>query len=176
MILTPLLGSFIDYRGKGASMLMYGALIMIICHLSYAFILPAYPHPWFALLITVVLGVSFSLVPAALWPSVPKVIDPKLLGSAYALIFWIQNIGLCFVPKIIGNVLNATNPGIAEARMQVAQQIEAGVQGLTLPAYDYTVPMVIFSSFGIAALILGVWLKAEDRRKGYGLELPNKVK
>ena len=176
MILTPLLGSFIDYRGKGASMLMYGALIMIICHLSYAFILPAYPHPWFALLITVVLGVSFSLVPAALWPSVPKVIDPKLLGSAYALIFWIQNIGLCFVPKIIGNVLNATNPGIAEARMQVAQQIEAGVQGLTLPAYDYTVPMIIFSSFGIAALILGVWLKAEDRRKGYGLELPNKVK
>ena len=167
MILTPVLGSFIDYKGKGASMLMYGALIMIVCHLSYAFLLPAYPEKWFAFLITVVLGVSFSLVPAALWPSVPKVIDGKILGSAYALIFWIQNIGLCFVPKIIGNVLNATNPGIAEAR-------EAAVaQGLQAPAYDYTVPMIIFSSFGVLAFILGIWLKREDVSKGYGLELPN---
>ena len=97
----------------------------------------------------------------------PKVIDGKILGSAYALIFWIQNIGLCFVPKIIGNVLNATNPGIAEAR-------EAAVaQGLQAPAYDYTVPMIIFSSFGVLAFILGIWLKREDVSKGYGLELPN---
>ena len=170
MILTPVLGSFIDYKGKGASMLMYGALIMIVCHLSYAFLLPAYPEKWFAFLITVVLGVSFSLVPAALWPSGPKVIDGKILGSAYALIFWIQNIGLCFVPKIIGNVLNATNPGIAEAR-------EAAVaQGLQAPAYDYTVPMIIFSSFGVLAFILGIWLKREDVSKGYGLELPNSKK
>ena len=167
MILTPFLGSFIDFKGKGASMLMYGALIMIVCHLSYAFLLPMYPHKWFALLITVVLGVSFSLVPAALWPSVPKVIDGKILGSAYALIFWIQNIGLCFVPKIIGNVLNATNPGVAEAREA------AMAAGDVLPAYDYTVPMIIFASFGVVAFLLGIWLKREDIRKGYGLELPN---
>ena len=167
MILTPLLGSYLDYKGKGASMLMYGALIMIVCHLSYAFLLPAYPAKWFAFLITVVLGVSFSLVPAALWPSVPKVIEPKIMGSAYALIFWIQNIGLCFVPKIIGNVLNATNPGIAEAREA------AMAAGETLPAYDYTVPMIIFASFGVLAFILGIWLKREDVIKGYGLELPN---
>lgn len=167
MILTPVLGSFIDYKGKGASMLMYGALIMIICHLSYAFILPAYPAKWLAFVITVVLGVSFSLVPAALWPSVPKVIDGKILGSAYALIFWVQNIGLCFVPKIIGNVLNSTNPGVAEARNQ------AMMQGTAMPAYDYTVPMIIFASFGVVAFLLGIWLKAEDKRKGYGLELPN---
>lgn len=167
MILTPILGSFIDYRGKGASMLMFGALIMIICHVSYAFLLPLYPEKWFALLITVVLGVSFSLVPAALWPSVPKVIDGKILGSAYALIFWIQNIGLCFVPKIIGNVLNSVNPGVAEAR-ELAKQ-----QGMALPAYDYTTPMIIFASFGVVAFILGIWLKHEDRVKGYGLELPN---
>ena len=173
MILTPLLGSFIDYKGKGASMLMYGALIMIVCHLSYAFILPMYPHKWFALLITVVLGVSFSLVPAALWPSVPKVIDGKILGSAYSLIFWIQNIGLCFVPKIIGNVLDSTNPGVAEQRSQIAEQIAQGAQGLSLPAYDYTVPMLIFASFGVVAFILSVWLKREDKVKGYGLELPN---
>ena len=148
-------------------MLMYGALIMIACHLSYAFLLPAYPAKWFAFLITVVLGVSFSLVPAALWPSVPKVIEPKIMGSAYALIFWIQNIGLCFVPKIIGNVLNATNPGIAEAREA------AMAAGEALPAYDYTVPMIIFASFGVLAFILGIWLKREDVIKGYGLELPN---
>lgn len=157
MILTPFLGSFIDYKGKGASMLMYGALIMIICHLSFAFLLPAFPSKWFALCIIVVLGVSFSLVPAALWPSVPKVIDGKILGSAYALIFWIQNIGLCFVPKIIGNVLSATNKS----------NIENG-----LP-YDYTTCMIIFASFGVIAFILGILLKIEDKKKGYGLELPN---
>lgn len=167
MVLTPFLGSFIDFKGKGASMLMYGALIMIICHLSYAFLLPMYPTKWFALLITVVLGVSFSLVPAALWPSVPKVIDGKILGSAYALIFWIQNIGLCFVPKIIGNVLNAVNPGVAEAREQ------ALLTGGVAPAYNYTVPMIIFASFGVVAFLLGIWLKREDVKKGYGLELPN---
>lgn len=167
MVLTPFLGSFIDYKGKGASMLMLGALIMIVCHLSYAFLLPVFPNYWFALLITIVLGVSFSLVPAALWPSVPKVIDGKILGSAYALIFWIQNIGLCFVPKIIGNVLASTNRGVAEAR----EAAEAA--GLAVPPYDYTVPMIIFASFGVFAFVLGIWLKREDRVKGYGLELPN---
>ncbi len=160
MILTPFLGSFIDYKGKGASMLMYGALIMIICHLSFAFLLPAFPSKWLALCIIVILGVSFSLVPAALWPSVPKVIDGKILGSAYALIFWIQNIGLCFVPKIIGNVLSATN----------TSNIENG-----LP-YDYTTCMIIFASFGVIAFILGILLKIEDKKKGYGLELPNVTK
>lgn len=148
-------------------MLMAGALIMVVCHLSYALVLPNFPDKWFALLITVVLGVSFSLVPAALWPSVPKVIDGKILGSAYALIFWIQNIGLCFVPKIIGNVLNSVNPGVAQARDLAMQQ------GTALPAYDYTVPMLIFASFGVVAFILGIWLKREDKVKGYGLELPN---
>lgn len=173
MVLTPFLGSFIDYKGKGASMLMYGALIMIICHLSFAFILPAYPKQWLAFLIVVILGVSFSLVPAALWPSVPKIIEPKILGSAYSLIFWIQNIGLCFVPKIIGNVLDSTNPGVAQSRAAVSEQIAQGATGLTLPSYDYTVPMIIFASFGVVAFILGIYLKIEDKKKGYGLELPN---
>lgn len=179
MILTPFLGSFIDYIGKGASMLMYGALVMIVCHLSFAFLLPVFPNRILAVAIIVVLGVSFSLVPAALWPSVPKIIDGKILGSAYALIFWIQNIGLCFVPKIIGNVLNATNPGVAEARSVAAEQINAGVLDKVVlhtdPSlmYDYTTCMVIFASFGVVAFILGIYLKIEDRRKGYGLELPN---
>lgn len=172
MVLTPFLGSFIDHKGKGASMLLYGALIMIICHLAFALALPAYPKEWFALLIIVVLGVSFSLVPAALWPSVPKIIDERYLGSAYSLIFWIQNFGLCFVPKIIGNVLDSTNPGVAQLREQANAQLAQGIQA-TVPAYDYTVSMLIFASFGVVALGMGVWLKIEDKKKGFGLELPN---
>lgn len=147
MILTPVLGSFLDHKGKGATMLMLGSLIMIACHLSFAFLLPIYPNEWFALLIIVILGVSFSLVPAALWPSVPKIIDPVILGSAYSLIFWIQNIGLCFVPLIIGMTLKATG--------------------------GYLVPMLIFASLGVLALILSFALKAFDKKKGFGLEEPN---
>ena len=147
MVLTPFLGAFLDNKGKGATMLMIGAIIMIACHLSFAFLLPLFPQKWFALLLIVVLGVSFSLVPAALWPSVPKIIDPVILGSAYSLIFWIQNIGLCLVPLLIGVVLKATGA--------------------------YIVPMCIFASFGVLAFIMSFFLKVEDRKKGYGLELPN---
>ena len=147
MCLTPLLGIFLDHKGKGASMLMIGAVIMIVCHLSFAFLLPVFPYKWFAVLLIVILGVSFSLVPAALWPSVPKIIDEKILGSAYCLIFWVQNIGLCLVPLLIGVVLNATG--------------------------GYLVPMIIFSSFGVLAFIFSLLLKVEERRKGFGLELPN---
>ncbi len=147
MILTPFLGIFLDRLGKGASMLMAGSLIMVACHLCFAFLLPAFPSKAFALVLIVVLGVSFSLVPAALWPSVPKIIDDKILGSAYCLIFWVQNIGLCLVPMLIGSLRQSTG--------------------------GYTVPMIVFASFGVLAFILSIYLKAEDRRKGYGLELPN---
>ena len=147
MVLTPFLGGFIDRKGKAASMLMIGSLIMIACHLSFAFLLPACPSNVLAVAIIAILGVSFSLVPAALWPSVPKIIDERILGSAYCVIFWIQNIGLFLVPKVIGEVLEATG--------------------------GYTMPMVIFSSFGVFALFFGLWLKREDKKKGYGLELPN---
>lgn len=147
MVLTPFLGYSLDKFGKGASMLLVGALIMIGCHASYAFILPLYPEKWLAYTITIILGVSFSLVPAALWPSVPKIIDNKILGSAYSLIFWIQNIGLCLVPYLIGWVFEKTD--------------------------GYFIPMIIFSSFGIFALIFTIMLKIEDKRKGYGLERAN---
>ncbi len=147
MCLTPFLGALLDFKGKGATMLMVGAVIMIACHFSFAFLLPLFPTKWFALLLVVTLGVSFSLVPAALWPSVPKIIDEKILGSAYCVIFWIQNIGLCLVPLLIGTVLNATG--------------------------TYVAPMVIFSSFGVLAFIMSFYLKIEDKKKGYGLEEPN---
>ena len=147
MVLTPFLGGFLDKVGKGATMLMLGSVIMIACHLSFAFLLPAMPYKWLALTIIVILGVSFSLVPAALWPSVPKIIDEKILGSAYCLIFWVQNIGLCFVPKIIGSLRQSTG--------------------------GYLIPMIVFSSFGVLAFIFSILLKREDKKKGYGLELPN---
>ena len=147
MVLTPFLGAFLDFKGKGASMLMLGAIIMIVCHLGFACVLPSFPSKTLALILIVTLGVSFSLVPAALWPSVPKIIDEKILGSAYCLIFWVQNIGLCLVPLIIGATLEATG--------------------------GYFVPMLIFSSFGVLAFLLTFLLKIEDKKKGYGLELPN---
>jgi len=147
MCLTPFLGIFLDYKGKGATMLMLGSVIMIACHLCFAFLLPVMPYKWLALLLIVVLGVSFSLVPAALWPAVPKIIDEKVLGSAYCLIFWVQNVGLCFVPMIIGSLRQSTG--------------------------SYLVPMIVFSSFGVLAFFFSLLLKAEDARKGYGLEKPN---
>ena len=148
MVLTPFLGAFIDYKGKGASMMLLGAVIMIVCHSVFAFVLPAYPSKTLALVTILVLGVSFSLVPASMWPSVPKIIDEKVLGSAYCLIFWVQNIGLCLVPLLIGKLRVATN--------------------------GYLVPMIVFASFGVLAFLLSLALKVEDKKKKYGLELPNK--
>ena len=144
MVLTPFLGAFLDRKGKGASMLILGAILMITCHLVFALVPLTKPIAYAAIIL---LGVSFSLVPAALWPSVPKLVEERYLGSAYSVIFWIQNIGLMAFPIIIGWSLDKTG--------------------------GYTVPMLIFSSLGVAALVLGLWLKVEDKKKGYGLELPN---
>ena len=147
MCLTPFLGLFLDKKGKGATMLMIGSLIMMGCHLGFAFLLPAFPSKWLAFTLVSILGVSFSLVPAALWPSVPKIIEEKILGSAYCVIFWVQNIGLWGVPLLIGAVRNSTGA--------------------------YFVPEIIFSSFGLVALLFAFFLKFEDKKKGYGLEEPN---
>ena len=165
-VITPFLGSFLDHKGKGATMLMWGAILLIACHLIFAFVLPATHSHVIAYSTIVLLGISFALVPAALWPSVPKIIDEKVLGSAYCLIFWVQNIGLCFVPMLIGSVLassNANNPAEIAAK-------EAGDEFIP---YNYTMPLVIFACFGVAALILAIYLKAIDRKNHFGLEEPN---
>jgi hypothetical protein len=267
-IITPFLGGFLDKKGKGASMLILGAILMISCHLIFALVLPKFPNLLLAYSAIVVLGVSFSLVPAALWPSVPKLMPERYLGSAYSLIFWVQNVGLCIVPMLIGIVLNSTNPGVSDAfenknmtktlqekvdYMSDIYALEAEItayeefvaqnnntadmptsvendgqesaanvdyskfdvnakrakldalkankakQGIsdsfdyeasvaeieTLktekieknypdnPKYNYTTTMLIFVSFGVLALLFGLWLKREDSKKGYGLELPN---
>lgn len=154
--ITPFLGNFLDHKGKGASMMILGAILMIVCHLTFAFVVPATQSVIITYIAIILLGISFSLVPAAMWPSVPKLIDNKLLGSAYALIFWIQNIGLYAFPMIIGSVLAACNPGVDDPTK-----------------LDYTVPMCLFASLGVLALFLGIYLKVLDKRGGYGLEEPN---
>ena len=165
-VITPFLGNFLDRKGKGATMLIGGALLLICCHLIFAFILPETKSALLAYSTIVLLGISFALVPAALWPSVPKIIDEKVLGSAYCLIFWVQNIGLCFVQKLIGNILTSTN----EDNPAVIAAKQAGSDFIP---YDYTVPLVVFAGFGILALIIAIYLKAVDKKRGYGLEEPN---
>ncbi len=177
-VITVFLGNFLDRRGKGATMLIYGALLLIACHMVFAFLLPVTHSKLLAYVTIVVLGVSFALVPAALWPSVPKIIEEKVLGSAYCLIFWVQNIGLCLVPLLIGYVLdgvNASNPVVQAdlAQLQMYKEMNVDAPADFFIHYNYTVPMVIFACFGVMALILAIYLKGLDRKKHYGLELPN---
>ncbi len=171
--ITPILGNYVDHKGKAASMLMIGSLLMILCHLTFAFILPGFKGNAVGGIIVayvtiLVLGASFSLVPAALWPSVPKLVDEKIIGSAYALIFWIQNIGLWLFPLLIGKVLDKTNPQIVEALNNGTMSAEEAAV-----SYDYTWPLVMLACLGIAALVIGLILKAVDKKKGLGLEEPN---
>lgn len=159
--ITPILGNYVDKKGKAASMLMIGSLLLIVCHLTFAFVLPMFKGSAIggtivAYVTILVLGASFSLVPASLWPSVPKLVDEKIIGSAYALIFWIQNIGLWLFPLLIGKVLDKTNEGVTDATK-----------------LDYTWPLVMLACLGVAALILGIVLKAWDKKKNLGLEEPN---
>lgn len=268
MLLTPFLGAFLDHKGKGASMLMLGAVLMFVCHMVFALV-PLTPVIAYGAI--VILGVSFSLVPAALWPSVPKLVANRYLGSAYSVIFWIQNIGLMAFPIIIGFSLNASNPGVSEnlqnlqkrvdvlandykeyqssylsfsqsletsagtdslmlvspaiipaleeanATLEnvfgnigllknpeqrilltdnvlkaigeieaapVPQELRVSIENLRKPTdairaydqdtvYDYRLPMLIFASLGVLAFLLALWLKREDARKHFGLELPN---
>lgn len=171
--ITPILGNYVDHKGKAASMLVIGSLLLIACHLTFAFILPLFKGNAIggvivAYITILVLGASFSLVPASLWPSVPKLVDAKIIGSAYALIFWIQNIGLWLFPLLIGKVLDKTNPQlVSDLQNGVITPQEAAV------SYDYTVPLVMLACLGVAALILGFVLKVVDKKKGYGLEEPN---
>ncbi len=161
VLITPILGSYVDHKGKAATMLILGSLLLIFCHLTFAFVLPLFKGSAIggiaiAYITILVLGSSFSLVPASLWPSVPKLVDAKVIGSAYALIFWIQNIGLWLFPLLIGKVLDKTNPGVTDPTQ-----------------FNYTAPLVMLAGLGVAALLLGFVLKVVDKKKGLGLEEPN---
>jgi MFS family permease len=159
IILTPLIGNIYDRKGKGATMLIMGALLLMCAHLTFAL---APMSMALAIAAIIVLGIAFSLVPAALWSSMPKIVEDRFLGTGYGLIFWIQNIGLMIFPMLIGVILDAVNPGVAE-------KLAAGEKAL----YNYTVPMLVFAALGLCAAILGFMLRRLDAVKGYGLEKPN---
>jgi hypothetical protein len=260
MFLTPLFGGIYDKFGKGATIMMIGSLILIFVHGILA--IPALNLWWIATVMVIILGVGFSLVPSAMWPSVPKIIPEKQLGTAYAVIFWIQNIGLLFIPLILGLVLNSTNPDVSPNKIvvktaiekafnetlegnnftekeiskavekatgtavdsvvqyttyepvsienvdakQVENEIYTGIvqqlENVSLTGdkkevlktvikigeasafktidkerlnirYDYFYDMLIFLGLSISSLLFAFLLKIEDRKKGYGLEMPN---
>jgi len=159
ILMTPFFGNIYDKKGHGATIMIIGAILLLVVHLLFS--LPGLNHLWQAIALIFLLGVAFSLVPSAMWPSVPKIIPYHMLGTAYSLIFWIQNWGLLGVPLLIGWVRDKHAIGTIE------------VDGLLATRYDYTYPMLTFAAFGIASLVVALLLRNEDGKKGYGLELPN---
>jgi len=160
IFLTPLFGSIYDKKGKGASIMILGSFVLVIVHVIY--FLPFITSMWIAAFNAILLGIGFSLVPAAMWPSVPKIIPEKQLGTAFAIIFWIQNWGLMGIPFAVGVVLDNLNPGVAE-----------GLSAGEAVKYDYTETWLIFVGLTVLAVVFAFLLKAEDKKKGYGLEMPN---
>lgn len=154
-IFTPLVGLLVDKKGKSASLMILGSLMLVGIYLAFAF---TYISPVFLMIL---LGIAFSLVPAAMWPSVAKIVDEKRIGSAYGTMFAIQNLGLWAFPLLIGVILDRTNPGITPAMV---------AEGTA--SYDYTYSIIMLSGLGVLGLIFALLLKREDKRSGYGLELP----
>jgi nitrate/nitrite transporter NarK len=164
LLLTPLFGSLYDKKGKGASIMILGSVLLVIVHLLFA--IPALNSSIIAIVLVMILGIAFSLVPSAMWPSVAKIIPHSKLGTAYALTFWVQNWGLMGVPLLIGYVLD---------RYCIVATVSKLVNGHveTVSQYNYMIPMLIFACFGVLAIVFAFLLKAEDKKKGYGLEDPN---
>lgn len=160
IILTPFFGNIYDRKGKGATIMLIGSIMLLAVHCFFS--IPALDNYIVAIALIIFLGITFSLVPSAMWPSVPKIIPEKQLGTAYALIFWVQNWGLMGMPLLIGWAL--------DKYCVISREV---VDGTTKVVYDYTIPMMIFAATGALAIIIALWLKAEDKRKQYGLELPN---
>jgi MFS family permease len=160
ILFTPLFGGIYDKKGKGATIMIIGALLIIFVHTMFS--IPFLNNYFIAIALVLILGVGFSLVPSAMWPSVPKIVPMNQLGTAYSLIFWVQNWGLMGVPYLIGWVLE---------KYCITGKVV--INGITSTTYDYTIPMMIFTCFGILALLFAFLLKLEDKKKGYGLELPN---
>ncbi len=157
ILFTPIFGNFVDKKGKAATLMILGSLLLIFAHLS----LSIFNSVYLAYLGLLSLGVAFSLVPAAMWPSVAKIVAESRLGTAYASMFTIQNWGLLLFFWGIGALLDFVNKGNIEA-------IRAGNAN-----YDYTIPILVLVGCGIISIFLAYKLKAADKRQGYGLELPS---
>ena len=151
IVLTPLFGMLYDRLGRGSLLMLIGCVMVTFCHICLA--LPILNNVWFASLMMVLYGVSFSLVPSAMWPSVPKIVPLKQLGTAYSMIYFVQNIGLMLTPIFVGNVIGEHTDSAGHV--------------------DFTMPMIIFALLGITAVVIALLLMITDRRKGYGLSQPN---
>jgi len=171
ILLTPFFGNLYDRKGKGATIMIIGSLLLIFVHLIFT--LPFMTHWLIAIILIIILGIGFSLVPSAMWPSVPKIIPEKQLGTAYSLIFWVQNWGLMGVPYLIGWVLDKYCITGWIFEKNYLNNNDVIINSSTKVLYNYTIPMLIFTSLGVLALIFALLLKAEDKKKSYGLQLPN---
>ena len=149
IMLTPLFGAWLDNKGRGATMMVIGSVLLTIT--LFVFAMPLNTS-WIAVTLMCVLGIAFSLLPAALWPAVPKIVPMKQLGTSYSIIYYIQNIGLMLIPVLIGKVLE---------RDTVGEQV------------DYTHSLIIFGIVGVCAIVTATALLWMDRRRHYGLEDPN---
>lgn len=167
LFLTPFFGGVYDRKGKGATIMLIGSIILVCVHLLFA--VPSLNSLPVAIGLVVLLGIAFSLVPSAMWPSVAKIIPESKLGTAYAMTFWVQNWGLMGVPLLIGFLLDKYCL-IGE----MVKTVDGGEQ--IVPLYNYTLPMLVFACFGVLAILFAFLLKKEDRIKGYGLENPNMKK
>ena len=156
---TPLIGLFVDKKGRSASLMIIGSLMLVMIHLAFAL------TTFSPIILMILLGVAFSLVPAAMWPSVAKIVDEKRIGSAYGTMFAIQNLGLWAFPLLIGIVLDKTNPGITP---------EAVAEGAA--SYNYTYAILMLAMLGVLGLVFAILLKHDDKTSGYGLELPSNTK
>lgn len=164
LLLTPVFGSLYDKKGHGASIMILGSVILVVVHLLFS--IPSLNSLAIAIGLVMLLGVAFSLVPSAMWPSVAKIIPENKLGTAYAMTFWVQNWGLMGVPLLIGYVLD---------KYCISGQIIKTMDGaqISVAQYNYTLPMLIFAMFGVLAIFFAILLKKEDKKMGYGLEKPN---
>ncbi|MDO4512338.1 MAG: MFS transporter [Bacteroidales bacterium] len=149
IILTPLFGGVYDRVGKGASIMILGTAMLTVVLMVFA--LPLHSS-LLAVALMLILGVAFSLLPSVLWPAVPKIVPEQQLGSAYSIIYYIQNIGLMLVPIIIGNVLDSNT-----------------VDGVV----DYTAAMWVFTVIGALAIVVSFFLLILDKKYNYGLQSPN---
>ena len=147
IVLTPLFGALYDRLGRGSLLMLIGCVIVTLCHVCLS--LPLIQHSWMVMVIMALYGVSFSLVPSAMWPSVPKIVPLKQLGTAYSIIYYVQNIGLMLVPMFVGNIIDANTDSTGHV--------------------DYTLPMVVFILLGVAAIVLSLLLMISDKRHHYGL-------
>jgi nitrate/nitrite transporter NarK len=164
LLLTPLFGGISDKKGKAATIMILGSILLVFVHLLFS--IPSLNSFPIAIGLVILLGIAFSLVPSAMWPSVAKIIPHSKLGTAYAMIFWVQNIGLMLVPLLIGAVLDKYC-----ITGTITKLVDGKEQQLT--QYNYTIPMLIFAFFGFLAIGFAYLLKFEDRKMGYGLEKPN---